>query len=121
MLSTSPSGQRLFTAADLAVLPSDLPSGPVLYELHHGRLVTLPPHDDAHGAVVSNFAAALSQEERRGLGKARCGGTGVVLRRGPDHVFSADALFLANRSLPIRRSPEGYLETVPDLVVEVRD
>jgi Uma2 family endonuclease len=29
-------------------------------------------------------------------------------------------VFIANRSLPIRQSREGYLETIPDLVVEVR-
>ena len=28
-------------------------------------------------------------------------------------------MFVMNRQLPIRRSPEGYLETIPDLVVEV--
>src|SRR5262249_13163677 len=27
---------------------------------------------------------------------------------------------IANASLPLRLSPEGYLETIPDLVVEVR-
>lgn len=34
--------QRLLTVADLAVLPSDLPSGTVLYELDNGRLVIMP-------------------------------------------------------------------------------
>ena len=35
-------------------------------------------------------------------------------------MVGADAVFIANRSLPIRRTPEGYLETIPDLVAEVR-
>jgi Uma2 family endonuclease len=112
---------RLFSAADLAVLPSDLPSGPVLYELHHGRLITMPPPGDIHGAVEGNLAAALKvQGEWRGHGKARSGDVGIVLSRNPDHVFGADAVFIANASLPVRRSPEGYLETMPELVVEVR-
>src|SRR3954447_6981745 len=112
---------KLFTAADLAVLPSELPSGSVRYELHDGRLVTLPPHDNVHGAVEGNLVAALkTQGEFRGLGKARCGDVGIILRRNPDRVVGADAVFIANRSLPIVRSPEGYLETIPDLVVEVR-
>jgi Uma2 family endonuclease len=112
---------KLFTVADLAVLPSELPSGPVLYELHHGRLLTMPPPGDIHGAVEGNLAAALKyQGEYRGLGKARSGDVGVVLAQDPDHVFGADAVFVASRSLPIRRSPEGYLLTIPDLVVEVR-
>jgi Uma2 family endonuclease len=112
---------RLFTVADLAVMPSDLPSGPVRYELHHGRLLTLPPLDDVHGAVESNLACELTlQGERRGHGKVRCGGVGIILSRNPDHVFGADILFVANRGMPMRRSPEGYLETIPELVVEVR-
>jgi Uma2 family endonuclease len=44
----------------------------------------------------------------------------VVLWRNPDRVVGADAVFIAAASLPIRRSSEGYLETTPDLVVEVR-
>src|SRR5262249_25536028 len=112
---------RLLTVADLAVLPSDLPSGPVLYELDNGRLVIMPPPGDLHGAVEANIAADLKvQGERRGLGKARSGDVGVILRRDPDRVVGADAVFIANSSLPLRLSPEGYLETLPDLVVEVR-
>jgi Uma2 family endonuclease len=112
--------QRLLTVADLAVLPDELPSGPVLWELDDGRLVVMPPPGDIHGAVESNLAADLKLCERQGLGKARCGEVGVILWRNPDRVVGADAVFIANRSLPIRRSTEGYLETIPDLVVEVR-
>jgi Uma2 family endonuclease len=112
---------KLFTVADLEHLPSDLPSGPVRYELHHGRLITMPPPGDIHGAVVGNLVTALKvQGEHKGLGKARCGEVSVILRRNPDHVFGADAAFISNARLPIRRSPEGYLETIPELIVEVR-
>jgi Uma2 family endonuclease len=111
---------RLFTAADLAAMPSEVPSGTVRYELHHGRLITLRPVDWFHGTAVGNLATALLlQGERRGHGKARCGGVGVILARNPDHVFGADVLFVSNARLPIRKSPEDYLETIPDLVVEV--
>lgn len=124
VLVTPPAGhgcKRLLTAADLAALPSELPSGTVLYELDNGRLIIMPPPGDIHGAVEANFAAELKiQGERKGLGKARSGDVGVVLWRDPDRVVGADAAFVANSSLPIRRAPEGYLETIPDLVVEVR-
>jgi len=114
-------GARLLTAADLAALPSDLPSGRVLYELDNGRLQVMAPPGDEHGAFEGNLIAALKvQGEYRGLGKARCGEVGVILRQNPDRVVGADAVFIANASLPIRRSPEGYLLTVPDLVVEIR-
>ncbi len=112
---------RLLTVADLAELPSDLPSGPVLYELDNGRLIVMAPPGDTHGAVESNLATQLKvQGEWRGLGKARCGDVAVILWRNPDRVVGADAAFIANSSLPIRVSKEGYLETIPDLVVEVR-
>jgi Uma2 family endonuclease len=102
--------------ADVAALPS----GPVRYELDHGRLVTMPPPGDTHGAVAGKFVAALVYlGEYKGLGKAR-DEVGVILGRSPDHLLGPDAVFLANSSLPIRTSPEGYLETIPDLVVEVR-
>jgi Uma2 family endonuclease len=112
---------KLFTIADLQQLPSELPSGPVRYELHHGRLITMPPPGDIHGAVETKFAGALLyQGEFAGHGKARCGEVSIILSRNPDHVVGADAVFISNGRLPIRRSPEGYLETIPDLVVEIR-
>ena len=112
---------KLLTTADLAVLPSELPSGTVRYELHHGVLVTMPPPGDIHGAVESNLSYHLKgQGELRGHGKARSGDVGIVLARNPDHVNGADAVFITNARLPIRRTPEGYLETIPELIVEVR-
>jgi len=111
---------KLFTVADLAFLPSDVPSGPVRYELDNGRLITMAPHGDVHGAIESNLITWLkTQGQYCGLGKARSN-AGIVLWRNPDRVVGADAAFIANASLPIRLSPEGYLETIPDLVVEVR-
>lgn len=112
---------RLITAADLAHLPTDLPSGSVRYELHHGRLIIMAPAGGEHGFVEGNLGAALKvQGEFKDLGKAGVGEIGVVLARDPDHVYGADALFVTNARLPIRFSPEGYLETIPELVVEVR-
>jgi hypothetical protein len=43
----------------------------------------------------------------------------IVLRRNPNRAMGADAVFIANFTLPIRRSAEGYPETIPDLGVEV--
>jgi Uma2 family endonuclease len=115
-----PPAERLLTAADLAALPEELPSGPVLYELDNGRLVTMAPPGDTHGSVELKIAAQLLfQGEYRGLGKARSGEVGLVLWRNPDRVVGVDALFVSNARLPIARSPEGYLETIPDLVAEV--
>src|SRR5438046_3056851 len=111
---------RLFTAADLAEMPSDLPSGPVRYELHHGRLITMPPPGDMHGAVDGNvFFALKGQGEMRKFGKARTE-VGILLARNPDHLLGPDAVFIANDRLPQKVSDEGYLLTIPHLIVEVR-
>ncbi len=81
----------------------------------------MPPPGDIHGAIESNIGTELKiQGERRGLGKARSGGVGVILRKDPDRVVGPDAVFVCQSSLPIQTSKEGYLETIPDLVVEVR-
>jgi Uma2 family endonuclease len=115
-----PPQERLLTAADLAALPQDLPSGTVCYELHHGRLIIMAPPGDLHGATDVRLTAHLYvQGECRGLGKARSQ-VGIILARNPDHVLGPDGCFVANTSLPIRVSSEGYLETIPDLVSEVR-
>jgi Uma2 family endonuclease len=113
--------QRLLTAADLAALPDELPSGPVKYELDQGRLVVLmSPPGERHGAHQATIVTLLKLlGERTGHGKA-LGEVAIILRRDPDQVCAPDAAFIARRSLPVRTSPEGYLETIPELVVEVR-
>jgi Uma2 family endonuclease len=110
---------RLLTAADLAELPAELPSGTVRYELDNGRLVVMSPPGNKHSAAQSNIIAALKfQGEAAGHGKARTE-VAVVLWRSPDRIVAPDAAFIAKASLPIRETPEGYLETKPDLVVEI--
>src|SRR4029079_18706181 len=52
-------------------------------------------------------------------GRVRCGEVGIVLWRNPDRVVGADVVFIAKESLPLKVSDEGYLETIPDIVVEV--
>lgn len=112
----------LFTAADIVAFPSELPSGmPIDYELDNGRLVfIMAPHGDVHGAAQSVITTELMiQGERKGHGKVRSE-VGIVLWRGPDRVVGADVAFIANKSLPLKVAREGYLETIPELVVEIR-
>ena len=111
---------RLFTVADLAELPSELPSGPVLYELDNGRLMTMPPPGADHCSFELRIAGALLyQGEYQGHGRAFVGETTLVLWRNPDRTVNMDAAFVAKESLPVKLSKEGYLETIPDLVVEI--
>jgi Uma2 family endonuclease len=113
-------GVRLLTLADVAALPRSLPSGDVGYELHHGRLVVMAPPGATHGRRQAKFSRYLLTEgEERGHGQAFAE-VAVVLRRYPDHLRAPDAAFVTTAQLPVRTSPEGYLVTVPELVVEVR-
>jgi Uma2 family endonuclease len=119
--SILPLHPRLLTVADLAALPSELPSGPVRYELDDGRLIVVPPPGYLHGHTELRIGTQLMlQGELRGFGEAVSGEAGLILRRHPDRVVGVDALFVCSASLPVRLTPEGYLETIPDLAVEVR-
>ncbi len=119
-LPADQSGPRLLTIADVAIMPTQLPSGPVDYELNNGRLLLMSPTGRQHGQVQAAVAAALYvQGQQCGHGEAFVE-TGVVLWRKPDRMVGPDVSFVVAGSLPVRESPEGYLETIPELVVEVR-
>src|SRR5262249_50808472 len=110
----------LLTAADVARLPRTLATTDVDYELHDGRLVVMAPPGSTHGHRQVRFAAFLfTHGEQLGHGRAFAE-VGVLLRRNPDHLVGTDAAFLTTAQLPPRLSPEGYLLTVPELVVEIR-
>ncbi len=111
---------RLLTAADLAAMPDELPSGPIKYELEDGRLVVMPLPGGIHGAVNANIVFQLKlQGDQHGYGKTLTE-TGVILRRSPDRVVGPDSCFVTAASLPLDYSPEGFLTAVPPLIVEVR-
>jgi len=116
----TPAKSFLLTAADLAVLPSELSQGPVRYELEDGTLIIMPVPGDPHGAIQLRLGAALyTQGEERGHGKA-WSEVGVILKRNPDGVVGPDACFVVTSRLPVVTSPEGFLETIPDIVAEIR-
>ncbi len=110
----------MLTVADLAVFPRSLPSGDVTWELLDGVPIPMSPPGYRHGRAAVKIVVELhTQGEARGLGEVG-DEVAIVLRRNPDRVVGADAVFLLPTSLPARLSPEGYLESVPDIVVEVR-
>ena len=117
--TASVSSRRLLTSADLAAMPRSLPSGDVRYELDDGVLITMPPPGDGHATKQARIIRYLFDAQDLGLGEVR-GEVGVLLRRDPDRVVGPDASFILAASLPVRRSREGYLETIPELIVEVR-
>ena len=97
-----------------------MPGGDVEYELNDGVLVAMAPPGGDHGRKQHVVGRILDREaEAKGLGRAY-GEVGIILRRGPHRVPGADAAFLTSDQLPAKYSREGYLETIPKLVVEIR-
>lgn len=111
---------RLMTAGELAAMPAELDGHAVKYELYDGELIVMAPPGGEHGrkqAVITRLL--MNHAEERGLG-VTFSEAGIVLRRNPDRVVGADAAFVLKQSLPVQYSREGYLITVPELVVEIQ-
>jgi len=101
-------------------MPTSLPDGDVRYELNDGVLVIMAPPGFEHSRRQNKVDRYLTLEaELKGLGLS-CPEVGIVLRRKPDRVVGADCAFLTTDQLPAKKTPEGYLETIPKLVVEIR-
>lgn len=109
-----------FTIADVAVMPRELPSGPVDYELDNGTLVVMSPPVNRHSALQTRISGEFYQQvDCRGVGETRVE-VGLILWQNPDRLVAPDVAFFPNSSFPLRESREGYILTIPDLVVEVR-
>ena len=107
------------TEAEFALLPDHLPTGPVKYELHRGELVVMAPPGDLHAGHQSNVLRFLHRVADAGGGRARGEGM-IVLARNPTLLLAPDAYFFTPDQLPNKRSREGYTETIPKVVVEIR-
>jgi Uma2 family endonuclease len=114
--------KRWFTIADLAALPDQLPSGPVKWELWKGEIRSMPPPGDFHGSVASRVTTILTvYGEWEGHGRTTGGDVGVVIQlESPQTCVGADVAFIAQDQRPAQHSKEGYLLTMPAIVVEVR-
>ena len=114
-----PSWPRLLTAADSANLPTSLPGGNVWYELDDGIPVVRTPQTAKQSRCWIQFLRYLHTMESS-EGFKLLGRTGIVLRRDPDRVVGpAISVFDRNR-WPPKVSAEDFLETIPDLIVEIR-
>ncbi len=110
---------RLLSIGDLEFFPTDLPSGPIDYELDYGQLVVTACPGANEGLVQAQIGAELLLKgERCGHGIA-CLRAGIVLKRRPDRLVAPAAMFFCKRSSLTDTSAEGYFETMPDLIVEI--
>lgn len=109
--------KRLITAEELWAM-SEVPGK--RFELVNGEVVEVP----GVGGVHSLIAAQLYELIRDVVRKEQRGwvfpdGTGFVIKRDPDVVRIPDVAFVAREHIPGGQVPEGFLETAPDLAVEV--
>ena len=88
-------------------------------ELIAGRIVPMSPTGDEHGGIEAAFGETLRAFVRsRKLGKVRVGEIGIYVRRNPDYVRGADAIYISNERYAQKKS-KSYLDVAPELVVEI--
>src|SRR5258706_13748853 len=101
-------GEELFRRPDL-----------IPCELVNGRVVPTMPTGDEHADVEFELGVRLrsyGKESRRG--RAFGGEVGIYIRRDPDTIRAANIVFIS-RERDVRPKAKGFLETAPELVVEV--
>jgi Uma2 family endonuclease len=114
-VNVAPPEVALLTGEELAAL-GDV--GPC--ELVEGRIVSMSPTGDEHGAIELNFGSLLQAFVAKGhLGRVRVGEVGIYTRRAPDTVRAADVLFISNERYAERDDSRAFLDVAPDLIVEI--
>jgi Uma2 family endonuclease len=90
-------------------------------ELICGIVEELPMPGAQHGRICIRSGRFLDEfVDCHDLGRVLGNDTFIKLRRDPDTVRGADVCFISYERLPKGPTPPGYLEVVPELVVEVR-
>ena len=116
MTTKSPDKTRLLTADDLLRLYSEGVRG----ELIQGVLHETMPTGEEHGAIAANMSYVLLGYIRpRRLGRILTSDVGVRIERDPDTVREPDLAFVSAEKRPLDVRNTGYLEVVPELVVEI--
>ena len=88
-------------------------------ELIEGKIVRYHPTGYAHGEYELNIATALRTFVRQHkLGRVMAGEVGIYVRRDPDSVRGADALYISNERYAQMQS-QSFMDVAPELVVEI--
>lgn len=107
---------KLLTAEDLLRLYGQGVKGELIDGVLHGKVSAGVEHSFIAGNILAAFHAHV-RPRRSG----RVGGTdgGVLIRRNPDNVREPDIFFVSAERLPLNVRVQGYLEVVPELIVEI--
>jgi Uma2 family endonuclease len=107
----------LLTAEDYFQLPDT--GQPT--ELVRGRVVTMNLPTPRHGQICLKVGRLLGNyAEDHDLGHVVSNDSGILTDREPDTVRGGDLAFYSYAKVPKGPLPQGYLNAVPELVVEVR-
>ena len=113
---TTHTDTKRLTAADLLRLYSEGVRG----ELIRGELCQTMPVGHEHGKIVVNLTVLLgTYVKSQKLGELTASDAGVWLERNPDTVREPDIAYFSAEKIPSGVRITGYVEVVPDLVVEV--
>ena len=108
--------RTLVTADELLRMPDDGKR----YELIEGELIEMAPAGSRHGEIAASVVIVLGHYVRKNdLGTIFAAETGFLLRYDPDTVRAPDAAYIVKDRLPREGVPFGFMDTIPDLVVEV--
>lgn len=89
-------------------------------ELVRGKVVEMSLPTPRHGQICNEVAWLLNSHVRPNtLGEVVSNDSGIITRRDPDSMRGADVAFYSRARVGSGRLPDGYLDKVPDLVVEV--
>jgi Uma2 family endonuclease len=109
--------EALLTAEEYWLLPDDGPPT----ELVRGRIVPMNMPTPRHGYFCNKIGRILGNfVEQRDLGRVMNNDSGILTEHDPDTVRGADVAYFSYERLPRGPVPEGYLDVLPELVVEVR-
>lgn len=90
------------------------------YELVDGALISRQFKTALSGEISATFCAKIwIHISDCALGTVCGAGTGVIFGRQPDTVLAPDVAFIRSGRLPADRDKRKFVETIPDLVVEV--
>lgn len=116
MSTASAAAPALMTAEEFGERPD--PGHPE--ELVRGRIVPMPQPMPRHGQICFQAGYLLRRFlDNHDLGHVLSNDSGVITERGPDTVRSADVVYYSYARVPKGPLPNHYLETPPDLVIEV--
>jgi len=115
--STSTLAQKNLLTAEEFFLLLD-PGDGSQQELVHGEITATAPSGGIHGVSCLKAGRRIGDfVEWNNLGTVTSNGTGFITERGPDSVRGPDISFWSKEKLTA--IPVGYIETAPDMLVEV--